>query len=56
MKEIVIMSIDDDWVVKRVDVTGKSDRQVNKIEDGININLDLENYYTLIVVDGEEIG
>lgn len=31
-------------VVKTLDMTGKTDRQVEKIERGMLINLDLENY------------
>lgn len=33
-------------VVKRLDVTGKSDRSIDRCEMGMNINLNSEKYYT----------
>lgn len=35
-------------VVKEIDVTGKSERLTEKLEDGVNINLNTELFYTLI--------
>lgn len=34
----------DSKVVKRLDVTGKSERSIEKIEDGINVNLNHNEY------------
>ena len=34
-------------VVKRIDVTGKSERTIDKIDDGLNINLNHDKYYTI---------
>ena len=36
-----------DKVVKRIDVTGKTDRMIDKIDSGMNINLNHEKYYTV---------
>ena len=47
--KIVIKSYKDESIIKEIDLNGKSDHQIDKIEDGMNINLDHENYYTLIV-------
>ena len=33
-------------IVKRIDVTGKSVRQIETIENGMNRNLNHEDYYT----------
>jgi hypothetical protein len=33
--------------VKRIDVTGKSDRSIDTIESGMNRNLNHDEYYTL---------
>lgn len=35
-------------VVKRVDVTGQTERQIDKVDDGLNINLNHEEYYTRV--------
>jgi hypothetical protein len=35
----------DDTVVHRVDVTGKSERNIDRIENGMAINLDHSEYY-----------
>lgn len=37
-----------DEVVKRMDVTGKSDRAIDRIEDGMNINLNHDEYHTRV--------
>ena len=51
-KEIVIKRYSDMCIVKTIDVTNKSDSQIDKIEDGMNINLDHDKYFTIILVDG----
>lgn len=51
-KKIVIKRYSDLCVVKTIDVTNKTDYQIDKIEDGMNINLDHEKYFTIILVDG----
>ena len=35
----------DDTVVHRVDVTGKSERNIDRVENGMAINLDHSEYY-----------
>lgn len=37
---------ENDEVVKRIDVTDKSERQIDRCEMGMNINLNHEEYYT----------
>ena len=37
-----------DEIIKEIDCEGKSRRQVEKIDDGLNINLNHEEYYTII--------
>ena len=36
-------------VVREIDVTGKSENQIEKTERGILINMDMENYFTRTV-------
>ena len=45
MAALVITSIDTGEEIKRVDVTGKHTRQIERIEMGMLINLDHEKYY-----------
>lgn len=45
-KYIEIKKYDDEKVVKRLDVTDKSDRDIDRIEKGMNINLNHDKYYT----------
>lgn len=40
-------------VVKRLDVTNESDRNIDRIEIGVNINLNHELFYTSLY-DGDE--
>lgn len=47
-KYIEIVETSSGDVVHFVDVTDSSPRRVEKIEDGININLDHDNYFTRI--------
>ncbi len=35
----------DDTVIHRVDVTGKSERSIERIEDGMAINLNHDEFY-----------
>ena len=35
-------------VVKRFDVTGKHERMIEKFDDGLNINLNHDKFYTII--------
>lgn len=46
---IRVIEYKSDKVVKSIDVTGKSERQIDKIDRGLNINLNHEEYYTLDV-------
>jgi len=45
-KQIVVKRYSDMCIVKTIDVSNKSDSQIEKIEDGININLDYDKYFT----------
>ena len=45
-KYIEIKKYDNGEVVKRLDVTDKSDRTAESIENGMNRNLNHEQYYT----------
>ena len=47
-KEIHIKKIGTDKIVKRIDVTDKSPRSIDRVQDGLNRNLDHENYYTVL--------
>lgn len=44
MAALVIRSIDTGEEVRRVDVTGKSDRQIERIERGILTQMDTDKY------------
>lgn len=46
---IEIVDYDTGEVVHRVDVSGKSERAVDKIERGIVRNINTDNYYTRVV-------
>lgn len=43
---IEIVSYETGKPIKRYDVTGKSERMRDRVDSGINRNLDTENYYT----------
>jgi hypothetical protein len=45
-KYIEVKTYDDGGVVKRLDVSGKTDRSVDTIEAGMNRNLNHDQYYT----------
>ena len=45
-KYLEIKSYEDGKVVKRLDVTGQSDRSIDRVERGMNINLNHEAFYT----------
>jgi hypothetical protein len=48
MKQIQVIQKSDKSVIHSIDVTGKSDRQIERVEDGININLNHDEFYTVI--------
>lgn len=35
-------------VVERFDVTGQTERQIDKLDNGVNANLNHEEYYTTV--------
>ena len=45
-KYIEIKEFGTNKVVKRFDVTGKADRMIDKFDDGINIQLNHDKFYT----------
>lgn len=44
-----------DLVVKRVDVTGKSEKQIDTAESGMNINLNHQSFATRIIESEVEL-
>ncbi len=46
---IEIVETDTGLVVKEIDVTAKSDRQREKVDDGLQINLNHDRYFTRLV-------
>lgn len=49
MKEIHVIEIESGKVVRKIDVTGKSDHLIEKVERGLLLNMDFENYITEVV-------
>lgn len=49
--QIEVRKYDGDEVVHSIDVAGKSERQIERIEDGMNINLNHEEFYTIVTGD-----
>jgi len=47
-KYIEIREFGTDEVVKSFDVTGKTKRIIDKLDYGLNINLNQEDFYTII--------
>lgn len=45
MSALIIRDLDTDSEIKRIDTTGKSERQIEKLERGMSINLDHGSYY-----------
>jgi hypothetical protein len=45
-KHLLVVSYKTDNVVKRLDLTGMSERQAENVENGLNINLDHSEFYT----------
>ena len=50
-KYIVIMERETNNIIHEVDVTGKNDRTIDNIEDGMNINLNHDLYFTTLQED-----
>ncbi len=55
IKYIEIVSYDTGKPVKRILMTSKSDRVINKIEKGLNINLHHRDYFTQVVESTKEL-
>jgi hypothetical protein len=48
MKKVIqVISYESGEIVHEVDVTGRSERNVDRVESGINRNLNHDQYYTL---------
>jgi len=45
---VEVKTTSDDSVIKRFDVTDKTQREIERIDDGININLNHSEYFTII--------
>jgi hypothetical protein len=43
-RAITIRRIEDGVVVRRIDVSGKTDRQIERIEDGLSINFNFDDF------------
>ena len=54
-KYIEIVEYGDNQVAKRMDVSHKSDRMIEKIEDGIMINLNHDEFYVQSVETDEKL-
>ena len=52
MSKIEVVSYETGHVVKVIDTTGKSERQINRIDDGLNRNMG-EKFYTKIELDAD---
>lgn len=52
---IEVLEYDTNKVVRRIDVSSKPPRTIERIEDGININLDVSRFYTRIVKVEEKL-
>jgi hypothetical protein len=50
-----IIKFEGDQIVKRIDVTGMSAGQQDKLDRGLNINLNHEEYFTTINVTEETL-
>jgi len=47
--KIVIKEYETDKILKKIDCNGMSEKEIDKFDDGLNINLNHELYYTEIV-------
>lgn len=54
-KYLEIASYETDSAVLRIDVTGKSERNTDRIDSGMNRNLNHEDYFTREVDSEEEL-
>lgn len=54
-KYIEIIELDTDKVVKRIDVTGRGERSIERVEDGININLNHDEFITQLNESEKEL-
>lgn len=45
---IIVIDLRTNEVVRKVDVTGKPQRQIERVESGMLINMDTENFVTEI--------
>ena len=48
MKAIEIVRFKDEKIIHSLDVTGKREKDIDKIDSGMNINLNHELYFTRI--------
>ena len=48
-KFVEVRTYKDDTVVKAIEVTGQSNRSIVRVDSGLNINLNHDDYYTTIV-------
>ena len=46
-KYLEIKNWEDGGVLRRIDVSAKTDRSIDKLESGMNINLNQDQFYTL---------
>jgi len=50
-KVLEVREFDSNKVIHSIDVSNKNDRQIDKIEDGLNNKLNHEKYYTFLVLN-----
>ena len=48
MKKLQIIEYETNKIIKDIDITGRGPRQIQSLDDGININLDHKRFYTII--------
>lgn len=51
-KYLVIKDYETNNIVEKIDITGKSNRAIEKIESGMNINLNHVAFYTEVTSEG----
>ena len=52
---IEVKTYESEECVKRIDVTGKSERSIDRIESGMNRNMNHKDYYTVQVETEKEL-
>lgn len=51
---LVVKSFETDEIVEKIDVTGQSERSIDRTDRGLNINLNHEEYYTAVINEEQD--